>query len=86
MPAFAAAMAISAWVSPGVDTSTMSMSSRATTSRQSVAYSSQPRVREALRTAERLRPQITFMRGVSFGSKNRPTWRQALLCARPMNA
>ena len=49
-------MAISAWLSPGVLTSTRSMSSRATTARQSVAVSSQPRRRAALRTAGRVAP------------------------------
>ena len=42
LPAFAAAIAISAWLSPGVLMSTMSMSARVTTSCQSVAASSQP--------------------------------------------
>ncbi len=42
LPACAAAIAISAWLSPGVETSTTSMSGRAITSRQSVANSSQP--------------------------------------------
>ena len=32
------------------------------------------------------RPQMTFMRGVSFGVKKRETCRHALLCARPMKA
>ncbi len=43
LPARAAAMAIWAWLSPGVLTSTRSMSFRRTTSRQSVAASSHPR-------------------------------------------
>ena len=42
LPASSAAIAISAWESPGVTMSTMSMSSRAITSRQSVADSAQP--------------------------------------------
>ena len=42
LPAFAAAIAISAWLSPGVLMSTMSMSLRLTTSCQSVEVSSQP--------------------------------------------
>ena len=42
LPASAAAMAISAWESPGVHTSTTSTSSRATVSRQSVDVASKP--------------------------------------------
>ena len=48
LPARAAAIAISACESPGVQTSTMSMSSPLTTSRQSVAASSQPSARGGL--------------------------------------
>ena len=85
LPAFAAAIAISAWLSPGVLMSTMSMSARVTTSCQSVAASSHPSS-AAARTFFALRPQMTFIRGVSVGLKKRATCRQALLCARPMNA
>jgi len=42
LPAEAAASAISAWVPGGVQMSTMSMSSRATSSRQSVVQPSAP--------------------------------------------
>ncbi len=75
LPARAAAMAISAWLSPGVTTSTTWMSSRATTSRQSVAHSSQPSWAAARATFLRSRPQTTLRRGVSFGEKKRLTWR-----------
>jgi len=85
-PAWAAAIAIAPWLSPGVDTSTTSMSGRETTSRQSVAHSSQPSREAAFLTLASSRPQITLSLGVSFGEKNRDTWRQALLWARPMNA
>src|SRR5688572_14252603 len=85
-PALAAAIAISACDSPGVLMSTMSMSGRLTTSRQSVAASSQPYSRAAASTFFAVRPQITFMRGCSRGDRKGPTCRYALLCARPMNA
>jgi hypothetical protein len=66
--------------------STTSMSGRSTTSRQSVADSSQPSWAAARWTLRRSRPQITFIRGVSFGERKRATCRQALLWARPMKA
>jgi hypothetical protein len=66
--------------------STMSMSARVTTSCQSVAASSHPSRSAAARTFFALRPQMTFIRGVSVGVKKRATCRQALLCARPMKA
>src|SRR5258706_596910 len=62
LPARAAAMAISACESPGVLTSTRSMSLRLTTSSQSVAASSQPYSRAAARTLAGVRPQSTFKR------------------------
>ncbi len=86
LPALAASIAISAWLSPGVAMSTMSMSLRVTTSRQSVAASSQPSCSAAAVTPAGVRPQSTFMRGRCLGVKKRPTWRYALLCARPMKA
>ena len=86
MPARAAAIAISACESPGVLMSTRSMSLRLTTSSQSVEASSQPYSRAAVRTLAGVRPQSTFIRGVSLGLKNGPTWRYALLWALPMNA
>ena len=68
LPAFAASIAISAWLSPGVAMSTMSMSLRRTTSRQSVALSSQPElVGRRFRTLASVRPQSTFIRGRYFG-------------------
>ena len=73
------------WLSPGVQTSTMSMSLRATTSSQWVACSCQPRWSAAFLTSASLRPQTTFITGSNGGSKKRFTCRQALLCARPMN-
>ncbi|HEY8470030.1 MAG TPA: hypothetical protein VIL18_10330 [Longimicrobiales bacterium] len=86
LPARAAAIAISACESPGVQMSTRSMSGRATTSRQSVAASSQPYVRAAASTFSRVRPAMTLSRGASRGAKNGVTCRHALLWALPMNA
>ena len=71
--------------SPGVQMSTTSMSLRATISCQDVDASSQPSAPAAFSTAAPSRPHTTFMTGSSGRSKKRPTWRQALLCARPMN-
>ena len=85
LPASAAAIAISAWESPGVQMSTTSMSGRATTARQSVACSSKPSLRAAAATPASSRPQTTFMRASIGRSKKRPTWRQAFAWARPMN-
>ena len=42
LPACSAAMAISAWLSPGVQMSTRSMSSRSTRRRQSVSFEAKP--------------------------------------------
>ena len=84
LPAWAAAMAISVWLSPGVETSTTSMSGRVTTSRQSADVSSQPYSR-ALAARSFSRPQITLRRGVRRGEQNAPTCRHALEWALPMN-
>ncbi len=75
LPARAAAIAISAWLSPGVLTSTRWMSLRFTTSRQSVADSSQPSRRAASPTARAFLPQRTLRRGLSRGLRKGPTWR-----------
>ena len=71
LPARAAAIAISAWLSPGVLTSTRWMSFRATTSRQSVAVSSQPSWPAAALTAGRFRPHSTLRRGRRRGENRR---------------
>ena len=81
----AAATEIAMWLSPGVHTSTMSTSLRATTCSQLVACSCQPRVSAAWRTPSSCRPQTTFITGSKGVSKKRLTWRHALLWARPMN-
>ena len=53
----------------------MSMSLRLTTSSQSVEASSQPSCFAAALTFAGVRPQSTFIRGVSRGEKNGPTCR-----------
>ena len=84
LPASRAAIAISAWVSPGVTMSTMSMSSRAITSRQSVADSRQPHFSAAAATAEASRPTTTSIDGWAGRSKKRGATRQPWECAAPM--
>ena len=69
LPASSAAIAISAWESPGVTMSTMSMSSRAITSRQSVADSAQPHLSAAAATAAALRPTTTPSRAGRGGRR-----------------
>jgi hypothetical protein len=86
LPAASAAVAISAWLSPGVQTSMMSMSSRATRARQSVACSAQPRRPAAASTFASSRPQIATIRARTGRSKTRFTVRQACECAVPMKA
>ena len=85
MPAASAAIAISSCEWPGVTMSTTSMSSRAMTSRQSVAASRQPHLSAASATASALRPTITDI-SIFFGrSKTLGAVRQACECAAPMN-
>ena len=75
---------ISACESPGVTMSTMSMSSRAITSRQSVADSAQPHFSAAAATASALRPTMTAISGSAGRSNIRGAWRQPTECAEPM--
>jgi hypothetical protein len=79
-------MAISAWLSPGVQTSISWMSSRPSSLRQSVSVSFQPSLVAAAATASGLRPQSTFISGFSGRSKKRGALRQACEWAAPMNA
>ena len=86
LPASRAAIAISAWLSPGVHTSISWMSSRPSSLRQSVSVSCQPSFVAAASTASALRPQSTFIAGSSGRSKKRGALRQACEWAAPMNA
>nr|BFE75760.1 hypothetical protein GCM10020092_090610 [Actinoplanes digitatis] len=86
LPAASAASAISRWVSPGVQMSTRSMSSRSITSRQSVECPSQPNLAAAAATFSSSRPQTTDIRADSGRSNARLTVRHACECAAPMNA
>jgi hypothetical protein len=86
LPASRAAIEISAWLDPGVQTSTRSTSSRSTSRFQSVSQAAQPSRPAAAATCSRSRPQMAARRGVKGSSKKRPTLRQAWECARPMNA
>src|SRR6478752_4237025 len=86
LPASRAAMAISAWVSPGVQMSMTSMSSRATTSRQSVALSAQPRRAAASAARAASRPTTTAISGWTGRAKKWGAVRQACEWALPMNA
>ena len=87
MPASAAATAIGACESPGVQMSTMSMSLRATTSGQLVADSWNPRRAAASCTFSFVRPTTTFRTGSNGASRKKcVTWRQAFACARPMKS
>jgi len=71
--AAAAARAISAWLSPGVQMSTTSMSLRSTTCCHEVACSSHPSWEAAFSTPAALRPTTTFITGSLGVSKKRDT-------------
>jgi len=86
LPASRAAIEISAWLEPGVQTSTRSTSSRSISRFQSVSQAGQPSRPAAAATAAASRPQMAAIRGVSGRSKTWPTVRQAWEWARPMNA
>ena len=86
LPASRAAMAISAWVSPGVQTSTRSTSSRAMSARQSVSTLRQSKRRATSEAASTFRPPIATRSGVSAGSKKLRALRQPCEWAAPMNA
>ena len=80
-------MAISAWLSPGVQTSTRSTSSRATSVRQSVSTDRQPSRSAAacggLRVAA---AQGGHVDGVAAGRRSARAVRHACEWAAPMNA
>ncbi len=87
LPAASAASAISAWLSPGVQMSTRSMSARSTSVRQSVSALAQPCRSAASRhgvgvRARRARPAP----GSAAGRRTGPAVRQACECAAPMKA
>jgi hypothetical protein len=63
LPASRAAIEISAWLDPGVQTSTRSTSSRSTSRFQSVSMAGQPSRAAAAATAARSRPQMAAIRG-----------------------
>ena len=85
LPAFAAAMAISAWVSLAVLMSMMSISGSFTTLRQSVAVFFQPSCFAAAFTPLGSRPQTVCMTGSKGTGKKWPTWRHAFEWVLPMN-
>ena len=64
-------MAISAWVSPGVQMSIRSMSSRSISRRQSVSAEAQPSGGRGPRPRSALRPATAVSWGSSGRSKNR---------------
>ncbi len=86
LPASSAAMATSAWNSPGVQMSTSCTSSRLTRARQSVSVAAQPSRSAAARTAAAFRPHSAAMAGRSGRSNTCGTVRQAWEWAAPMNA
>src|SRR5437588_5629328 len=81
----AAAIAISACKSFGVQISTISIPRSAMTVRQSVVELSHPSLLAARLVAARSRPQIVAMRISAAKSKKRGACRHALECALPMN-
>src|SRR5882762_4507264 len=85
LPAPAAAIAISACESLGVQMSTMSITGSAMIAFQSVTALSQPSVFAARPVPSRSRPQIAAIRISAGKSKKRGACRQALEWARPMN-
>jgi hypothetical protein len=86
LPASRAAIEISAWLDPGVQTSTSSTSSRSTSRFQSVSQADQPSRSAAAATAARSRPQMAAMRGATGRSKKWSTVRHACEWALPMKA
>jgi len=81
-----AAIEISAWLDPGVQTSTRSTSSRWTSRFQSVSHAGQPSRAAAAATRSGSRPQMAAIRGRRGSSKKLATLRQAWEWARPMKA
>ena len=86
LPASRAAIAISACVSPGEQTSTSCTSSRPSSARQSVSTDRHPSFSAAALAFVASRPQSTARSGCSGRSKNRPAVRQAWEWAAPMKA
>ena len=86
LPARRAAMAISAWVSPGVQMSTRSTSGRATSARQSVSTCCQSNRRAISPAAAPSRPPMATRSGTRGGSKKDRALRQPCEWATPMNA
>src|SRR5438270_11448397 len=85
LPAPAAAIAISACRSFGVQISTISIRGSTTTARQSLVELSHPSLLAARLAAPRSRPQTIAMRISAAKSKKRGACRHALECALPMN-
>ncbi len=86
LPASSASIAISAWVSPGVQMSIRSMSGRLITACQSVSTDCQPNRAATSPAAFALRPQMAASSGVMGRSKKLGALRQACEWAAPMNA
>jgi hypothetical protein len=86
LPAASAAIAIAAWLDPGVHTSTSWTSSRATSFSQSVSVDRQPSFAAAAATRSGSRPQTAARSTSSGSSKNRLADRQAWEWAAPMKA
>ena len=86
LPASSAAIAISACVSPGEQTSTSPTSSRVSSARQSVSTDRHPSFSAAAAALSLSRPHRTARSGCSGRSKNRPAVRQAWEWAAPMKA
>ncbi|MDQ1126678.1 hypothetical protein QE428_001711 [Microbacterium sp. SORGH_AS 505] len=84
LPASSAAIAISAWVSPGVTMSTTSTSSRAIVVRQSVDDSDHPHFAAAAAVEAASRPVTTCMTGSRGRSKNLGATLQPCEWAAPM--
>lgn len=84
LPASRAAIAMSACVSPGVQTSTRSTSSRVSSAFQSVSTDRHPSLSAAAPAFAASRPHSTARSGATGRSKNRPAVRHAWECAAPM--
>ncbi len=87
LPASRAAIAISAWVWPGVQTSTRSMSSRSTSARHDVSVLDHPSCDAALRDLLGVDvPRAPSSAAAAGRSKKRGAVRQAWEWAAPMKA
>src|SRR5260370_12380244 len=85
LPAFAAAIAISAWVSLGLAMSIRSISGDATTLRQSLSTDSYPHLAANDFARSALRAHTVLSTGWYGTSKKWFTWPKALAWVRPMN-